>query len=178
MPFTSRAMDPVTHPIIAACSDEVKEDWPAHWQAYLNTKVPSVRRVIAAIVQTYDGVAERTAKELGISAPTVHRYLGQVVVREMIAARCPSVDFASKVATREERQAYWTDVMRDETQPTVVRLKAAELLGKSQCDFVDKHIIDANVKTLADVARDLGAFGVEKRVEVLKVEDEGEDFLK
>ncbi len=62
------------------------------------------------------------------------------------------------IATREERQAFWTKILRgEETQPAVVgtdgegnsivadippkmcdRLKASELLGKSEADFTDK----------------------------------------
>lgn len=62
-----------------------------------------------------------------------------------------------KIATREERQAFWTSVYRgEETQDVVIgsgddaeihkvppkmidRLKASELLGRSECDFIEKH---------------------------------------
>jgi phage terminase small subunit len=43
------------------------------------------------------------------------------------------------IATREERQAFWTQVMNDSTSEMKDRLKAAELLGKSQADFIDRH---------------------------------------
>ena len=48
------------------------------------------------------------------------------------------------IATREERQAFWTRVMCDQEPegPGLAlkdRLKASELLGKSQADFLDRH---------------------------------------
>ena len=65
---------------------------------------------------------------------------------------------AEDIADREERQRFWTRVMRGRARETVYtrngksvirapkmsdRLKAAELLGKCQCDFVERReIID------------------------------------
>lgn len=44
------------------------------------------------------------------------------------------------VATRKERQQFWTDVMKGTIRAAMKdRLKASELLGKSQADFVDRH---------------------------------------
>jgi len=45
---------------------------------------------------------------------------------------------ASRIATREERQQFWTSFVRDEELDPSARLRASELLGKSQCDFTDK----------------------------------------
>lgn len=42
------------------------------------------------------------------------------------------------IATREERQAFWSEIMRDEEAQLRDRLKASELLGKSECDFSEK----------------------------------------
>lgn len=67
------------------------------------------------------------------------------------------------IADREERQKLWTDIMRNndpyhkeefdsngvpikETNiPIVTRLKASELLGKSEADFIDKLDVQQNV---------------------------------
>ncbi|GGO32659.1 terminase small subunit [Deinococcus humi] len=50
----------------------------------------------------------------------------------------------SRIASRAERQQFWTSVMRGEPQgdepPRFAdRLKASELLGKAQADFVERH---------------------------------------
>lgn len=42
------------------------------------------------------------------------------------------------IATREERQQFWTGAFRDENNPLTERLRASELLGKSEADFTDK----------------------------------------
>ena len=43
------------------------------------------------------------------------------------------------IATREERQTFWTEVMKKKAARMNDRLKASELLGKSEADFTDKH---------------------------------------
>jgi len=45
---------------------------------------------------------------------------------------------AGRIATRAERQAFWTAVMLDPKERTADRLKAAELLGRSEADFVER----------------------------------------
>lgn len=44
----------------------------------------------------------------------------------------------SRVVDREGRQMFWTSVMADPTMPLKERLKASELLGRSEGDFVDR----------------------------------------
>lgn len=54
------------------------------------------------------------------------------------------------IATREERQAFWTQAMRDENRDIFVRLRASELLGKSEADFTEK--LDAKVAATVTVS--------------------------
>jgi phage terminase small subunit len=49
------------------------------------------------------------------------------------------------VATRLDRQLFWTTTMQDAQVPWKDRLKASELLGKSQADFVEKHEHSGNL---------------------------------
>ena len=55
------------------------------------------------------------------------------------------------IATREERQAFWTEVMLDQEQRMSDRLKAAELLGRSNADFIER--IEADVNYNAGIIR-------------------------
>ena len=49
------------------------------------------------------------------------------------------------IMTRQERQAFWTLVARSKDQDMKDRLKASELLGKSQGDFINRtEITGAN----------------------------------
>ncbi|MBK1725731.1 terminase small subunit [Halorhodospira neutriphila] len=63
---------------------------------------------------------------------------------------------AAAIAEREERQAWWTSIMRGEHRPdgsvpTISeQLRASELLGRAQGDFVERREI---------TGRDGGAFG-------------------
>jgi phage terminase small subunit len=45
------------------------------------------------------------------------------------------------IATREERQAFWSKVMNDQVEDMSSRLRASELLGKSQADFIERKEI-------------------------------------
>ena len=51
-----------------------------------------------------------------------------------------------KIATREERQAFWSSVLRSEAEQMKDRLKASELLGKSNADFIDRFQQDGPVE--------------------------------
>jgi phage terminase small subunit len=42
------------------------------------------------------------------------------------------------IASREERQGFWSDVMRDEKAKMADRLKSSEYLGRSEGDFLDR----------------------------------------
>lgn len=42
------------------------------------------------------------------------------------------------IATREQRQEFWTAVMTDADEDMRVRLRASELLGKSEGDFTER----------------------------------------
>lgn len=48
---------------------------------------------------------------------------------------------STAIATREERQSFWTTIMRSTQEQTKDRLKASELLGKSQIDFIERKEI-------------------------------------
>lgn len=45
---------------------------------------------------------------------------------------------AELIADRESRQIFWSAIMRDENETMVTRLKASELLAKSEGDFLEK----------------------------------------
>jgi phage terminase small subunit len=57
---------------------------------------------------------------------------------------------ASDIATIEERQRFWSAVLRgEETQADMRdRLKASELLGKAQGDFTERHEHSGSVELL------------------------------
>ncbi|MGI6075498.1 MAG: terminase small subunit [Pyramidobacter sp.] len=93
-------------------------------------------------VDAYDGNATAAALAAGYSAKTAQRMgsenLSKPLVAEAIRAR-ERKRASSAIATREERQAFWTATMRNVRAEMRDRLKASELLGKSEGDFIERQ---------------------------------------
>jgi len=49
------------------------------------------------------------------------------------------------IATRERRQQLWSEMLEDGKRKDETRLRASELLGKSQGDFIEVHKVDLNI---------------------------------
>lgn len=129
----------------------------------------------ARFVETYDGNAEKAAIAAGYTEKFAkaksHELLKHPVVVAAIKSR-PIVEASNaRIATRIERQAFWTKVMLGEETETVVtkegaivdvpvsmkeRLKASELLGRSEADFTDKlqHGADSSFADMLKAARE------------------------
>lgn len=93
--------------------------------------------------EVYTGNGVQAAREAGYngSAATLSqsaiKNLANPRILEIIEAR-EGEYLADKVATREERQRFWSKVMMDPTISMKDRLQASVLLGKSQADFIDR----------------------------------------
>jgi len=70
--------------------------------------------------------------------------LKKSLIREEIEKRAKADPV---VATREDRQRWWTKVMLDEKEDMADRLRASELLGKTQADFVSRFVGGFSVST-------------------------------
>ena len=83
---------------------------------------------------TQAGYSKNTASQIG------YRLLRKVQIQRAIAQRTHD---DPAIATREERQQFWTAVERGQGPYAKAslkdRLRASELLGKTQADFVDRH---------------------------------------
>lgn len=96
-----------------------------------------------AFVEAYIGNATEAARVAGYKgtqlslAVTGSRLLRNAKVRAAIDARGAKATKV-RIATREERQAFWTRVQDDELAKMTDRLKASELLGKSEADFTER----------------------------------------
>jgi len=89
----------------------------------------------AAEIAGYGG----DTKTLGITAV---KNLRKINIRKAIDERTKD---DGSIATREERQAFLTKVMRTEHGKMPERLKATELLCKMHGDFIERHTIDMTV---------------------------------
>ena len=88
-------------------------------------------------VAIYTGNVQEAAKIVGFHPAYVRRLIGDPLVVEAIRVRNIAVA-APGIATREHRQQFWTDVYQDTERDMKDRLRASELLGKSEKDFVDR----------------------------------------
>ncbi len=105
-------------------------------------------------VEVYSGNATQAALEAGYS-PRTAAFIGaenlkKPQIKAAIAER-ESAASSVRVATRIERQTFWTRIMNDEEADLRDRLRASELLGKSECDFVEKISLDAKTEMSCDV---------------------------
>lgn len=106
--------------------------------AKLKSLTPKQRKY----VDCYDGNTKRSAKKAGIShqyAKELHTKTYYSNVQAAIKDR-HNVQSNTDIATRQERQRFWTEAMRDNELSMVHRNRASELLGKSEADFVEVHL--------------------------------------
>jgi phage terminase small subunit len=108
-----------------------------------NTQKPLTARQ-QKFVDLYDGNATETARKAGYTgnanslSATAQNLLRNTKVAGAIRNR-QSKEIKPLIADRKERQKFWTDTMKNDEENIHARLKASELLGKSECDFVEKR---------------------------------------
>lgn len=98
---------------------------------------PKQRRFI----EHYTGNATKAAIAAGYSEKTAYRIgaelLQKTSVKEAIQQR-EEQRLSEAIANREERQIFWSAIMRNAEEKTADRLKASELLAKSNGDFLER----------------------------------------
>jgi len=101
-----------------------------------------------AFVQAYTGNAAEAARQAGYSERTCRaigqRLLTRVDIKKALNER-EQERLNPLIASREQRQEFWTRTMLDENQEMQHRLKAAELLGRSEGDFMERLQVDASI---------------------------------
>lgn len=106
------------------------------------------RRHKFACFYAESGNATESAKRAGYSEKSAYscgqRLLSYADVREEIN-RLQDEARKHRIANVIERQAFWSDTMRDTDCEMKDRLKASELLGKVQGDFRDRIELTGNV---------------------------------
>lgn len=97
------------------------------------------RRFVEAYMGESAGNATEAAKIAGYSPKTAYsqgqRLLKNVEIQAAIQER---QDADPAIATREERQRFWTEVMNDVGADMKDRLRASEILGRASGDFIDR----------------------------------------
>ena len=106
------------------------------------------RKFVEAYLGEANGNGTKAAEIAGYSGDT--KTLGIRAVKNLRVLNIrKAIDERTKddgsIATREERQAFLTKVMRTEHGKMPERLKATELLCKMHGDFIERHKIDMTV---------------------------------
>jgi phage terminase small subunit len=123
-------------------------------------------------VDVYDGNATKAARKAGYKGNDVTlATIGKENIRKhQIKAAIRSREKRRNkplIATREERQEFWTAIMDDETKKDSDRLKASELLGRSEADFVDKAQLQVGpvigLKQALDAAEGTGKIPIKEQ---------------
>ena len=91
-------------------------------------------------IDAYDGDIQKAAKKAGISYIYARRLYTKGNILESIKHREDTEVRPKAIKTRQQRQRFWSDVMDDEGEAMKDRLRASELLGKSEADFVEVHM--------------------------------------
>ena len=108
----------------------------------METKMKALTTRQRRFVEAFDGNATQAAILAGYSEKTAYsqgqRMLKKVEIQTAIQAR-ENKRMEATIANRQQRQEFWTSTMWDKEQSTRDRLKASELLGKSEGDFLERH---------------------------------------
>lgn len=92
-------------------------------------------------VELYNGNATQAAIAAGYSPKRAdaigYDLLRKTEISEAIRQREES-ESRERIADRQQRQFFWTSIMRGEEQEMKDRLRASELLGKSEGDFLER----------------------------------------
>lgn len=103
---------------------------------------PKQRRFI----EVYTGNATKAAIAAGYSKKTAYSIGQELLTKPEIMERIQEREaqrLSECIASREERQEFWTSTMRNGGEKIADRLKASELLAKSNGDFLER--VEANV---------------------------------
>ncbi|MDD2768828.1 MAG: terminase small subunit [Methylococcus sp.] len=93
------------------------------------------------------GCAAQAARAAGYSRRTADRQ-GHVLLKNTEVARyltdLSTAGQSARIADAQARQEFWTGVMLDPTAKMLDRLKASELLGRCQGDFIERLKLTGN----------------------------------
>ena len=104
-------------------------------------------------IDCYDGNIKEAADKAGLSYSYARKLGTKRHILEAIRNRQDTEVRPKTIANRQQRQQFWTDTMNDKSEETKDRLKASDLLGKSEADFTENlHIKDED--SLTDVERE------------------------
>ena len=102
-------------------------------------------------ISLFNGNVKETALACSIDYSYAKTVFAKPAIKEAIKLR-HNKEYNPKILSRQERQAWWTLRMCDESLDMKDRLKASELLGKSEADFTENINTNPRGMKLLDAA--------------------------
>ncbi|MBF0260067.1 MAG: terminase small subunit [Desulfamplus sp.] len=107
-------------------------------------------------IDLYDGNAEQTAIKAGYSVKYAKRAgirnLKNDTLRHLLEEK-RQAEIKPEVMNRIQRQVFWSDIIRDESLSIRDRLRASELLGRSEGDFLERMDLSGETTTKIKITR-------------------------
>jgi phage terminase small subunit len=127
-------------------------------------------------IEAYQGNASQAALDAGYSQKTAYaigqKLLKNAEIQKAIQER-ERERLSVVIASREERQTFWSETMRNPAEKMSDRIRASELLGKSEGDFLER--VAAQVDGLQPLSLEVNF--VDARMERLVQSEEGKAKL-
>ena len=101
---------------------------------------------------TKDFNATQAAIRAGYSPKTAYS-IGQRLLKNVEVQAAMKEHRNKGIADRETRQKFWTDTMQDKDEDMKNRLRASELLAKSECDFIERAEIKNETQSQYDLSK-------------------------
>jgi len=89
------------------------------------------------LIDCYAGDIKEAADKAEISYGYARNLMTKSDILEAVKNRQDTEVRPKDIADRQERQKFWTQMMRDTSEDAKDRLKASDLLGKSEADFTE-----------------------------------------
>ena len=110
-------------------------------------------------VDFYDGNATEACRKAGYKGNenTLNQMANKLVRNGKIKTAIEKREKLSNkriIMDRESRQELWTMIALDKEERTETRLRASELLGKSEGDFIDRHELSGSI-AIEEYKRDI-----------------------
>ena len=110
-------------------------------------------------VDFYDGNATEACRKAGYKGNenTLNQMANKLVRNGKIKTAIEKREKLSNkriIMDRESRQELWTMIALDINERTDIRLRASELLGKSEGDFIDRHELSGSI-AIEEYKRDI-----------------------
>ena len=91
-------------------------------------------------IDAYDGDIKKAAVKAEITYQYARRCATKSNIMAAIKSRQDTEVRPNTIMNRQQRQEFWTKVAESEDEAMRDRLRASELLGKSNADFVEVHL--------------------------------------